>query len=166
MTRSANLGLLPVGMFLLIVMTMVVVALSGPVFVEEAAKVELPAAMQQSVQQAALEVLHEQSVTVPEWIAGRQIGIPPGYVINGHATKHQGEALDAWKIYTLILEGHCVASTVWCGRDMEKLYLCVSPSGLVGGMFVLGDEIMSGFGARESYWESRLESDSWGVCDD
>jgi len=93
-----------------------------------------------------------------------QVAIRSGLKINSHAAKHDSEVLDAWKIYAMLLEGQCVASTVLCGgSEIEKLYLCRDPSGLIGGLFVIGDEISTGYGARLSYWEGKLGR--WEICE-
>jgi len=107
---------------------------------------------------------HEASAIV--W-ASSPVNIPADLIINGHAAKHIGEELDAWKLYAMLLEGQCVASTVWCGgSDIEKLYLCTTPDGLIGGLFRFGDEIMSGFQGPLDYWIRIRDRDNWEVCDD
>ena len=119
------------------------------------------------VSQAQVQAVR-QSVSSTVWAIEGQVTIEAGLRIREHAVKHQGQALDAWKIYAQLLAGKCVASTMLCGgSEIEKLYLCVDPaSGLVGGLLVLGDEILTGYGSRAGYWESVVERDKWEACDD
>jgi len=113
-------------------------------------------------QQTALPAMQQQ-VEIP-W---SEIEIPANLRINEHASKHLGQQLDAWKIYAMLLEGQCVDTAVFCGpSDIERLYLCDSLTGLIGGIFVDGDEIHTGFGARLKYWENQLAKPKWEVCDD
>jgi len=111
------------------------------------------------------DVAQVQVASAPSWVQGQAI-IRPGLAINGHAHKHADQALDAWRIYGLLLAGNCVASTVYCGpSDIERLYLCTDPvSGLIGGLFVFGDEIMTGYGSREAYWKNKVRGSEWEVC--
>lgn len=97
-----------------------------------------------------------------------QIIIAEGLKIREHAAKHNDETLNAWIIYGQLLAGKCAASTVFCGgSEIEKLYLCIDPvSGLVGGLLVFGDEIMTGYGSHATYWERVVERDNWEICHD
>lgn len=103
-----------------------------------------------------------------EWTGlGEYVSIPGGMNVKGHASKHDGQVLDAWKIYTLLLEGQCVASAVFCGpSDIEKLYLCVDPTGRIGGLVVFGNEILTGYQANQRYWTRKVNKPEWEVCRD
>ena len=109
-----------------------------------------------------------QEATAIEWTGlGENITVPAGLIINGHATKHTGQVLDAWKIYTYLLEGQCVASAVFCGpSDIEKLYLCVDPTGRIGGIVRFGDEIRSGWQGNQDYWAKKVSKPEWEACND
>ena len=109
-----------------------------------------------------------QEAAAIEWNGlGEHITIPSGLIINGHAAKHGGQVLDAWKIYTYLLEGQCVASAVFCGpSDIEKLYLCVDPTGRIGGIVRFGDEIKSGWQGSQDYWAKKVSKPEWEACDD
>jgi len=109
-----------------------------------------------------------QHVSVPaiEWTGlGEHIAMPRGMTVKEHANKHRDQMLDAWKIYTYLLEGRCVASAVFCGpSDIEKLYLCVDPTGRIGGLIVFGDEILTGYQASQDYWTKKVSKPEWEVC--
>ncbi|MCK4300495.1 MAG: hypothetical protein KAX80_13215 [Planctomycetes bacterium] len=111
-----------------------------------------------------------QQVSVPaiEWTGlGENVEVLPGMTIKEHANRHRGQVLDAWKIYTYLYEGQCIASAVFCGpSDIEKLYLCMDPWGRIGGLYRFGDEITSGYEGSLEYWTNKVNGDSWGVCDD
>ena len=111
-----------------------------------------------------------QQVSVPaiEWTGlGENVEVLPGMTIREHANKHKGQVLDAWKIYGLLLEGQCVASAVFCGpSDIEKLYLCMDPTGRIGGIIVFGDEILSGYQMSQDEWAKKVDKPQWEVCDD
>lgn len=97
------------------------------------------------------------SETVPHWLGNGQARVAENLRVAVHAKKHESQVLDAWKIYTLLLEGKCVASAVFCDPSGKKLYLCVDPvSGLIGGMIVEAGEIATGYGAHASYWSSKV----------
>lgn len=109
-----------------------------------------------------------QAVQVPHWLANRPTypSIPAGIPITAHAEGHQGQALDAWKLYDLLLEGKCVASGVWCGATRtEQLYLCIDPvTGLIGGLFRDENGIWNGFAGSIRYWEKQVHSNNWEDC--
>ena len=109
-----------------------------------------------------------QETSAIEWTGlGEHISIPGGIAIRRHAGKHGDQVLDAWKIYTLLLEGQCVASAVFCGpSDIEKLYLCVDPTGRIGGLIVFGEEILTGYQANQNYWTRKVGKPEWEVCRD
>lgn len=99
----------------------------------------------------------QQQVTAPGWLSGRQVTIPDGLSITSHAKKHVGEELDAWQIYALLLQGQCVASARYCRSDGTELYLCVDPvTGLMGGLMVLDDVILTGYGSGARYWGGKV----------
>lgn len=101
-----------------------------------------------------------------EWTGlGERILIPSGMTVKPHADKHNDQVLDAWKIYTLLLEGQCVASAVFCGAsDIERLYLCVDPTGRIGGLIVFGEEILTGYQGSQDYWAKKVNRPYWEVC--
>ena len=105
-------------------------------------------------------------ITAIEWTGlGERVSIPGGMTVKPHAGKHSDQVLDAWKIYTLLLEGQCVASAVFCGpSDIERLYLCVDPTGRIGGLIVFGDEILTGYQANQNYWAMKVGKPEWQVC--
>lgn len=101
-----------------------------------------------------------------EWTGlGERISIPGGMTVKPHADKHNDQVLDAWKIYTYLLEGNCVASAVFCGAsDIERLYLCVDPTGRIGGLIVFGEEILTGYQGSQDYWAKKVNRPYWEVC--
>jgi len=107
-----------------------------------------------------------QEITAIEWTGlGESVTVPPGLAVRQHANKHKDQVLDAWKIYTLLLEGQCVASAVFCGpSDIEKLYLCVDPTGRIGGLVVFGDEVLTGYQGNQDYWANKVSKPEWQVC--
>jgi len=109
-----------------------------------------------------------QEVSAIEWTGlGEHVSIPGGMIVKPHANKHNDQVLDAWRIYTLLLEGQCVASAVFCGpSDIERLYLCVDPTGRIGGLVVFGDEILTGYQAKQGYWLRKVNKSEWEVCHD
>ena len=95
-----------------------------------------------------------------------EVDIPQDLVINEHAAKHAGQQLDAWKIYAMYLEGQCVATAVFCGpSDIEKLYLCMDPTGRIGGLYQFGEEI-TGHQGSLGYWARKVKGSQWGACND
>jgi len=97
-----------------------------------------------------------------EWCG---VNIPADLAIAEHASKHLAQSLNAWETYSMLTQGRCVATAVYCGgSEIEKLYLCEAPSGLVGGLIVLGDEILTGYGAKPRYWTGMIRRDHWEVC--
>jgi len=89
------------------------------------------------------------------------ISQPP---ISAHAAKHVGESLDAWRIATLISSRSCATVRYYCNGSRE-LYLCEDPNtGLVGGLIVASDVIVTGYGARARYWQRKLETGEWRPC--
>lgn len=100
-------------------------------------------------------------VAVPDWLDGRQTTIEPGLVISPHATKHAAEALDAPRIYAMLLAGKCTAAEQYCNSDGKRLYLCFdSVTGLLGGLFIQNGMIDSGWGSRASYWAGKVRGDA------
>jgi len=101
-----------------------------------------------------------------EWTGlGERVSIPGGMTVKPHANKHNNQVLDAWKIYTYLLEGNCVASAVFCGASaIERLYLCVDPTGRIGGLIVFGDEILTGYQGSQNYWTKKVDRPYWEVC--
>lgn len=120
--------------------------------------------------ESGLQVQAVRQSTVPaiEWTGlGEHIVVPGGMTVRSHASKHSDQVLDAWKIYTLLLEGQCVASAVFCGpSDIEKLYLCIDPAGRIGGLVVFGNEILTGYQAKQDYWSRKVDGPEWEVCRD
>lgn len=112
--------------------------------------------------------LAAQEVNAIKWTGlGENISISSGMVVKPHASKHGDQVLDAWKIYMLLLEGQCVASAVFCGpSDIEKLYLCVDPTGRIGGLVVFGNEVLTGYQAKQDYWARKVSKPEWEVCRD
>lgn len=108
----------------------------------------------------------QQPAAAIEWTeAGKYIAIPSDLVIAEHAAKHFDQHLDAWRIYAMLLEGQCVATAVFCGgSEVDRLYLCQDPSGRIGGLIVLADEILTGYEGKLRYWENVVERDRWEVC--
>lgn len=99
---------------------------------------------------------------VPAWLRD-QVTIPEGLTIDGHAQKHQDQALDAWLLYDLLVNGQCVASRQWC-KGGKELYLCVDPaSGMIGGLLVNGNQIITGYAGSEAYWHGKVMD--WERCD-
>ena len=98
-----------------------------------------------------------EPVTVPGWLDGRQAAIEPGLVVSPHAAKHAAEALDAPRIYAMLIEGKCTAAAQYCNSDGKRLYLCFDPvSGLLGGLFIQNGMIETGYGSRPSYWAAKV----------
>lgn len=106
----------------------------------------------------------QQSIT-STWLGNDRVVIDTNLPINDHAKKHIGEALDAWKIYALLLQGKCAAETVYCRNGSEKMYLCLDPeTKLVGAIFQIDGEIRSGFGSRIDYWRRTIDKGGWERC--
>lgn len=146
--------------FGLILITALAFALVGAV-------VSMPA-MPRAIPQTQLQVQRVQQVTVnvPSWLAGEQTTLREGLTIHGHAAKHQAQAMNAWQLQTMLSNGQCVASRQWCGTGSEELYICVDPvTGLIGGLIVVGDRIISGYAGSEGYWRGKVLGDEWGACD-
>jgi len=118
------------------------------------------------VTSVAVPAVQRASVPAIEWTGlGEHVVVPPGMAVREHANKHEGQVLDAWKIYTLLLEGQCVASAVFCGpSDIEKLYLCVDLTGRIGGLIVFGGEILTGYQASQDDWAKKVDKPQWEVC--
>lgn len=90
---------------------------------------------------------------------------PPDVEISSHAEKHVGQALDAWSIYAKFQADTCTSVRRYCALGRE-LYLCEDPeTGLVGGLILAGDVVITGYGARARYWENKVKSGEWGPCD-
>lgn len=109
----------------------------------------------------------QQAAAIPEWLVGQQTAISNDLIINDHAEKHRDQKANAWILYSLLLEGQCVASAKFCSlNELEKLYICVDPvTGLVGGLFIIGDEIITGYGTRSfEYWDRTIINEFWEVC--
>lgn len=110
------------------------------------------------------QVKVEQSV--PHWLDGSQTGLREGLRINEHAAKHQAQQLNAWRLRQLLSQGQCVASRKWCGAGEKELYICADPvSGLIGGLLVVGDQIVSGYAGSTGYWQGKVAGSEWGRCD-
>lgn len=109
-----------------------------------------------------------REVAAIEWTGlGEHVSIPGGMTVKTHASKHNDQVLDAWKIYALLLEGQCVASAVFCGpSDIERLYLCVDPTGRIGGLIVFGEDILTGYQANQDYWTRKIGKPEWEICHD
>lgn len=109
-----------------------------------------------------------QETAAIEWTGlGEHVSIPGGMIVKPHANKHSDQVLDAWKIYTLLLEGQCAASAVFCGpSEIEKLYLCIDPTGRIGGLIVFGNEVLTGYQAKQDYWARKVSRPEWEVCRD
>lgn len=109
-----------------------------------------------------------REVAAIEWTGlGERVSIPGEMTIKDHANKHNDQVLDAWKIYTYLLEGNCVASAVFCGpSDIERLYLCVDPMGRIGGLIVFGEDILTGYQGNQDYWAKKIDGPYWEVCHD
>jgi len=100
---------------------------------------------------------------VIDWAPPGSLEIPDDLNISGHAEKHAGQLLDAELIYARLLEGRCAAVARYCDGP-RQLYICQDvETGLVGGMFVTGDLVITGYGARVRYW-SDVVSDGWRNC--
>ena len=85
-------------------------------------------------------------------------------IVSDHAVKHVGERLDAWRIADLIKSKTCTTVRYYCNGRRE-LYLCEDPNtGLVGGLLVASDVIITGYGARAKYWQNKVESGEWKPC--
>ena len=141
------------GLALLFLMVLVLVGVVGVALMGMEGQMPVPA-------------VHRVSAPAMEWTgSGENVMVPPGMTIKWHANKHNGQVLDAWKIYGLLLEGQCVASAVFCGpSDIEKLYLCMDPGGSIGGLIVFGDEILTGYQADQDYWARKVDKPEWEVC--
>ena len=105
----------------------------------------------------ALTVSRAEAAVVPNWLDGRQATIEPGLIVSPHAAKHAAEALDARRIYDMLLQGKCAAAARFCDSNGKQLYLCFDPvTGLLGGLFVQDGIIDSGWGSRASYWAGKV----------
>lgn len=114
----------------------------------------------------AVQIARPVQFSTPHWLDGHQVKLREGLTINGHAAKHQAQQLHAWKLRDLLLQGQCVASRRWCGGSKE-LYICQDPvSGLIGGLLIIGDEIITGYAGADGYWYDKVNSAEWGdACD-
>lgn len=98
--------------------------------------------------------------SVPYWLPTNHIAIPKDLTITAHATKHQVEQLNAETIYAMLLEGKCAASAKYCNPNGTVLYLCLDPiSGVIGGLFVVGDAVATGYSSGEQYWSGLVRGD-------
>lgn len=113
------------------------------------------------MQVAQIGRVAQQPITVPHWLDGHQVKLREGLNINGHATKHVSQQLNAWKLREMLQQGQCVASRMWCGGDKE-LYICVDPlTGLIGGLLVVGNEIITGYAGADGYWYDKVNGPEW-----
>ena len=122
-----------------------------------------------SMVQANITLTQVAAVETPDWLAGKQARIPSGLTIVEHTEKHKAAQLNAWKMYSMLLEGQCAASTRFCGgSDIEFLYICLDPvTGVIAGLLQFGDEIRSAFGYDDSnYWQERIRKGRWTECND
>lgn len=138
---------------------LVIVASSGVIFLAEVASTGGTISPVRVSQHAAVAI---------EWTGlGEHVEVPSGLTIAGHAGKHIGQHLNAWIILDMLLSKQCVASAVFCGpSDIEKLYLCVDPTGRIGGLIVFGEEILTGYQANQDYWTRKVGKPEWEVCRD
>lgn len=99
------------------------------------------------------------AVVAPHWLPTERVVLPADWRVSVHATKHEGEALDAEKIYALLLEGKCAGEAQYCNNKGKQLILCFDPvTGLLGGIFVSATGLVeSGWGVSTfSHWGDQV----------
>ena len=100
------------------------------------------------------------TATGPHWLGKERISLQADWKVSTHATKHEGEDLDAEKIYNMILQGKCAGVGQFCNSQGKQLLLCFDPiTGLLGGIFVntVTGLVESGWGVtRFHYWGDKV----------
>ena len=87
--------------------------------------------------------------------------------LSPHCAKHASEMLNAERIQKMLAAGTCVETRRYCDAERGlELYLCTDPgTGLIGGLILAGNVVVTGYGARAVYWEGKIgEGKQWGVC--
>jgi hypothetical protein len=140
----------PAGLFL-----MIILALTAALLVALPMLQQLP----------AVQISKPVQCHVPHWLDGNQVQLQEGLMIKDHATKHAAQQMNAWELQQMLHTGRCAASRKWCNGEKE-LYVCVDPvSGLIGGLLIVGDQIITGYAGSEGYWHGKVTEGDWGRCD-
>lgn len=87
--------------------------------------------------------------------------------LSPHCAKHASEALSPARIQRMLASGECVEARRYCDAERGlELYLCTDPrTGLVGGLILAGDVVVTGYGARAAYWQGKIGAGrQWGPC--